>query len=105
VFVQSHAKAEVVIEKEEEEEQAEIKPEGTTDEGERIATLIEQIERKDEEAVLANNDIDNSDEEGDPVSVEWRKPGFGKYSVPNGWEREWEYMENEVVQELKYPKF
>jgi hypothetical protein len=32
VFVQSHAKAEVVIEKEEEEEQAEIKPEGTTDE-------------------------------------------------------------------------
>jgi hypothetical protein len=39
VFVQSHAKAEVVIEKE--EEQAEIKPEGITDEGERIATLIE----------------------------------------------------------------
>jgi hypothetical protein len=33
--------------------------------------LVELMEREDEEAVLADNDIDDSDEIGDPILAEW----------------------------------
>jgi hypothetical protein len=45
--------------------------EGRADEGEKIPALIEQMEREDEEAILVDNDTDDSDEEGDPVSADW----------------------------------
>jgi hypothetical protein len=33
--------------------------------------LVELVEREDEEAVLVDNDIDDSDEVGDPALAEW----------------------------------
>jgi hypothetical protein len=60
------------------------------------------MEREDEEAVLVDNDIDDSDER-DSVPAEWRRTGFSEYSVADIWEREWEYMDTEVVQSSKYP--
>jgi hypothetical protein len=50
---------------------------------ERILVLIEQMERGDDESVMAGNDKDDSNEEGDPIPAEWRQIGFDEYSVPN----------------------
>jgi hypothetical protein len=60
------------------------------------------MEREDEEVVMVDNDIDDSDE-GDSVPAEWRQIGFNKYSVADARESEWEYMDNEVVHGSKYP--
>ena len=86
MLVQSHTKTQLA-----EKEEAQMEAEGTTDEGERISVIVEQMERKDEEAFLADNYVDDSDEEGDPVPVEWRQAGLGESSVCNAWETESPY--------------
>jgi hypothetical protein len=81
-LVWSHAKAqpttEVVIE--EEKEQAAREAGGTADEGERIPGIVNRW-REDEEAVLIDNFLDDSDEEGDLVPAEWRQPRFSECSA------------------------
>jgi hypothetical protein len=73
MLVRHHDKAQPAVEvvKEEDEEQVEGEAEGRADEGEKILALIEQMEREDEEAILVDNDIDDSDEVGDPVLADW----------------------------------
>jgi hypothetical protein len=53
------------------------------DEGERILTLIEQMEKEEDEAILVDMEKDDSDEEGHLVPPEWSQTGLCEYSVPN----------------------
>jgi hypothetical protein len=51
------------------------------DEGERIPSITEQMEREDEEVVLVKMEGDDSDEGGDIVPAEWSQTRFGEYEV------------------------
>jgi hypothetical protein len=62
------------------------------------------MERKDEEAVPVDKEVDDSDEEGIPVLVKWSHARFSKYCVAYARRRNWEYMENEVVQQVQISK-
>jgi hypothetical protein len=101
----NEAKAQSVVEVVIEEEKAQREFDGTTYPGERIPVIVEQIEMEDGETILPDNYVDEFDEEGDPISTEWRQLGFSECSVPETRERELEYMENEVVHRSKYPNW
>jgi hypothetical protein len=93
-YAKAQLVAEIVIEEEEqqaegedesgasgEEKEAYGEAEGRVDEEERIPRLFQQMERKDEEVVLVDKEVDDSDEEGIPVPVKWSQARFGEYSV------------------------
>ena len=67
--------------KEEENVQAtEPEPQGLADEGERIPEIMEDIEKKDQDAQKMEQYGDSSDDEDDerfPVLGEWHEEGFG----------------------------
>jgi hypothetical protein len=85
-----------------EEEESERVVEDRTHEGERIPALVEEMENKDEEAVLVDMEESDYDEEGDIVPMKWSHVGFNEYSVTDARGNEWEYKENEVMLGSKY---
>jgi hypothetical protein len=72
--------------------------EDRTYEGERIAMLLQMMEREDEKVVMVDMEGDYSDEEGDTMPKKWSQISFGENSVSNTRENEWEYKEYEVIQ-------
>src|SRR6266511_952872 len=96
-------------EEEEEEERSQethviqTEPQGQADEGERISSIVEQMQIEDEEAEQIEEPGDSSDEEGEQVPAEWSEQGLGNYMIHDARGPEWEYRENEVVQGSKYP--
>ena len=51
----------------------EMQPRGITDEGEHTPSIIEEMEREDQELEEAIAELDSSDEEGNaPIPTEWR---------------------------------
>jgi hypothetical protein len=83
---------EATADEDEEVDEERVVAEGLADEGERIASIVEQTEREDEEMVLVEIEGVDSDEDiGDAVPTEWRQRGFGEYAVADSWRNEWEY--------------
>ncbi|WVZ59641.1 hypothetical protein U9M48_009755 [Paspalum notatum var. saurae] len=74
-------------------------PQGLADEGERIPSIVQQMQNEDDEFAQAQEIGEESDEDEDyPIPGEWREHGFGNPVVHDAKQQEWEYRDNEVVQ-------
>ncbi|WVZ90564.1 hypothetical protein U9M48_036855 [Paspalum notatum var. saurae] len=82
---------------------SQAEPQGLADEGERIPSIVQQMQNEDDEFAQAQEIGEGSDEDEDyPIPGEWREHGFGNPVVHDAKQQEWEYRENEVVQGAKY---
>ena len=63
---------------------------------------MEEIEKKDQDALIMEQCGDSSDDERFLVLGEWREEGFGNAVVQDIKSSEFEYRVNEVVQGTKY---
>ncbi|WVZ83209.1 hypothetical protein U9M48_030379 [Paspalum notatum var. saurae] len=82
---------------------SQAEPQGLADEGERIPSIVQQMQNEDDEFAQAQEIGEGSDEDEDyPIPGEWREYGFGNPVVHDAKQQEWEYRENEVVQGAKY---
>ena len=91
---------------EDESEQIEnqnIEPQGLADEGERIQSIVEEMEAEDQAAMDMEEDDWSSDDEQYALPKEWKEHGFGNPVVEDVRHQEWEYKGNEVVQGATYP--
>jgi hypothetical protein len=59
--------------------------------------LVEEMKRKNEEAVMVDMEWNHSDEEDDVVLAEWSQTIFSEYSRAQALGNEWEYRESEVT--------
>lgn len=80
-----------------------IEPTGKVDEGERVPSLIELVERDDLQDDKSP-EYDISDDEDDaPVPMDWNNLNFNNFMVNEGNQVAWEYTQNEVTQGARYP--
>jgi hypothetical protein len=71
--------------------------EGRADEGERILTIVKQMEREDEKSVWPKMEGWFYWLKRDAIPAEWTETSFNKYRVVDTWKNEWEYRENEII--------
>jgi hypothetical protein len=78
-------------------------PTGEADEGERIPSLIEQMQQDDLQADESLEYGISDDEDDASVPADWNNPNFNNLVVNEGNQVAWEYTQNEVTQGARYP--
>ena len=78
-------------------------PQGLGDEGERIHSIVDEMETEDQTAIEMEEYEDSSDDEQYSLPKEWKEHGFGSHVAEDVRNQEWEYRGNEVVQGAIYP--
>nr|ABA97513.2 SWIM zinc finger family protein [Oryza sativa Japonica Group] len=74
---------------------------GMADEGERISTIVDEMEREDLDNEQAEDDA-SSDKEGDVMSTDWTNEDFSGLAISEGHHVPWEYKDNEVIKGATY---
>nr|CAH68172.1 H0323C08.14 [Oryza sativa] len=74
---------------------------GMADEGERVGTIVDEMEREDSDNEEADDDA-SSDEEGDVMATDWANEDFSGLVISEGDHVPWEYKENEVIEGARY---
>ena len=98
----SHVGHSVETSMENEENQTDvIQAMGVTDEGERVPTIVDEMEREDSDNEQAEGNA-SSDEEDDVMPVDWTNEDFSGLVISEGHHVPWEYKENEVIQGARY---
>ena len=87
----------------EEIENQNIGPQGLTDEGERIHSIVDEMEAEDQTAMEMEEYEGLSDDKQYSLPKEWKEHDFGNHVVEYVRNQEWEYRGNEVVQDATYP--
>ena len=87
----------------EEIENQNIRPQGLTDEGERIHSIVDEMEAEDQTAMEMEEYEGSSDDEQYSLPKEWKEHGFGSHVAEDVRNQEWEYRGNEIVQGATYP--
>ena len=87
----------------EETENQNMGPQGLADEGERIHSIVDEMEAEDQTAIEMEEYEDSSDDEQYSLPKEWKEHGFGSHVAEDVRNQEWEYRGNEVVQGATYP--
>ena len=80
-----------------------IRPQGLADEGERIHSIIDEMEAEDHAAMEMEEYDCSSDDEQYLLPKQWKEHGFGVPVVEDVRHQEWEYRNNEIVQGATYP--
>ena len=78
-------------------------PQGLADEGERIHSIVDEMEAEDQTAIEMEEYEGSSDDERYSLPKEWKEHGFGSHIAEVVRNQEWEYRGNEVVQGATYP--
>ena len=81
----------------EEIENQNIRPQGLADEGERIHSIVDEMESEDQAAIEMEEYEGSSYDDQYSLAKEWKEHGFGNHVVEDVWNQEWEYRGNEVV--------
>ena len=76
---------------------------GLADEGERIHSIVDEMEAEYQAVMEIEEYEGSSDDEQYPLPKEWKEHGFGNHIVEDVRNQEWEYRGNEVVQGATYP--
>ncbi len=79
----------------------EVRGQGVADLGERIPSIVQEMENENLEAAHMEEYGDSSDEEY-PVPADWSNPGFGNPVAHDARTNEYQYRENEVVKGALY---
>ncbi|XP_066162566.1 uncharacterized protein [Oryza sativa Japonica Group] len=74
---------------------------GVADEGERISTIVGEMDREDSDNEQAEGDA-SSDEEGDVMPTDWTNEDFSGLIISEGHHLPWEYKDNEVIEGATY---
>ena len=81
----------------EEIENQNIGPQGLADEGERIHSIVDEMEAEDQTAMEMEEYEGSSDDKQYSLPTEWKEHGFGNHVVEDVRNQEWKYKGNEVV--------
>ena len=77
-------------------------PQGLADEGERIHSIVDEMEAEDQTAMEMEEYEGSSDNEQYSLPKEWKEHGFDRHVAEDVRNQEWEYRGNEVVQGATY---
>lgn len=83
------------------EEEDNVQDQGVADLGERVPSIVQEMENENLEAAQMEEYGDSSDEEY-PIPADWNNPGFGNPVAFDGRRNECDYRENEVVKGAMY---
>ena len=81
----------------EQDENQNMGPQGLADEGERIHSIVDEMEAEDQTAIEIEEYEDSSDDEQYSLPKEWKEHGFGSHVAEDVRNQEWEYRGNEVA--------
>ena len=80
-----------------------IRPQGLADEGERIHSIVDEMEAEDQAAMEMEEYDCSSDAEQYLLPKQWKEHGFGVPVVEDVRHQELEYRNNEIVEGATYP--